>query len=88
MKRSPDFIKRKIGTRYVIVAIGKAAKRFAGMISINGTGAVIWDLLETQTSEAQLVEAVLSRYEIDRETACADVSAFLASLKEVGAIVE
>ena len=88
MKRSSDFIKRKIGTRYVIVAIGKAAKRFAGMISVNGTGAVIWDLLQEDKSMSELVEALLARYEIDRETAEADASAFVASLKEVGAIVE
>ena len=88
MKRSKEFIKRKIGTRYVIVAIGKAAKRFAGMISVNGTGAVIWDLLEKDTSETEIAAALASRFEVDSATAEADVHGFIASLREVGAIVE
>ena len=88
MKRSEEFIKRKIGTRYVIVAVGKAAKKFSGMISVNGTGSAIWDLLESDMTEEQVVDALLLRYEIDRTTALSDTREFLASLKEVGAIVE
>lgn len=87
MKRSPDFMKRKIGTRYVIVAVGKATKRFGGMISINATGAAIWDLLVEDMSEDALLEALLSRYEVDCDTVKTDLDAFLTSLKEVGAIV-
>ena len=43
MKRNKDFIKRKIGPQYVIVAVGAATKRFNGMISVNGTGSFIFD---------------------------------------------
>ena len=88
MKRSPEFIKRKIGTRYVIVAMGKAAKRFDGMISVNGTGAAIWDLLEQDTTEAEIAAALAARFEVDLVTAEADVRGFVETLKGVGAVVE
>lgn len=88
MKRSPDFMKRKIGTRYVIVAMGKAAKQFDGMISVNGTGALIWDLLEKEITESELAAALVARFEVDPATAAADVHGFITTLKGVGAVVE
>ncbi len=88
MIRSSDFIKRKIGTRYVIVAVGEAARRFNGMLSINATGSVIWELLDKETDLPTLVAALTARYDIDEESAMRDVQAFLDALRRVGAIVE
>lgn len=86
MIRNQNFIKRKIGNQYVIVAVGEAAKRFHGMISVNGSGSLIWDLLERETDMDTLVCAVTDAYEIDAETARADIGEFLKGLKEVGAV--
>ena len=58
MIRSKDFIKRKIGTQYVIVAVGAATKRFNGMISVNATGSFIWDCLEKETTVEEIVRAM------------------------------
>ena len=86
MIRNQNFIKRKIGNQHVIVAVGEATKRFNGMISINGSGSIIWDRLEREASLEELVAAVTDAYEIDAETARADISEFLINLKEVGAV--
>ena len=88
MKRSRDFIKRKIGPQYVIVAVGAATKRFNGMISVNGTGSFIWDMLENDITLDELVGAITNAYEIDAETAKAHAVAFLDTLKGVGAVAE
>ena len=88
MIRHSDFIKRRIGTRYVIVATGEAVKRFSGMLSINQTGSVIWDLLEKQTDMSALVAALVDRYDIDEATALRDAKAFLDALRGVGAVVD
>ena len=88
MIRSKDFIKRKIGTQYVIVAVGAATKRFNGMISVNGTGSFLWDLLAEETTLEELVQKVTDTYEVDADTARADAEAFLATLKEAGALAE
>ena len=88
MKRNKDFIKRKIGPQYVIVAVGAATKRFNGMISVNGTGSFIFDKLENDITLDELVEAITDTYEIDKETAMAHATAFIDTLKGVGAIVE
>ena len=88
MIRNPNFIKRRIGTRDVIVAVGEEARRFGGMLSVNKTGGVIWDLLEKETDLEQLTGALVARYEIDRDTAKKDAEDFLAALRGVGALVE
>ena len=88
MKRSKDFIKRKIGTQYVIVAVGAATKKFNGMISVNSTGSFIWDQLEQSMTIEELVDAILQNYEIDAETATAHATQFVNTLKGVGAIAE
>lgn len=86
MIRNQNFIKRKIGSQYVIVATGEAAKRFNGMISVNGSGSFIWDHLEKETDAEELVSAMTEAYDIDAITARADIQEFLSSLKEVGAV--
>ena len=88
MIRSNEFIKRKIGTQFVIVAVGAASKKFSGMISVNATGSFIWDHLEKDTTLDELVAAMTEYYEIDAETARRDACGFVETLKGVGAIVE
>ncbi len=88
MIRSKDFIKRKIATQYVIVAVGAATKKFNGMISVNGTGSFIWDQLEREITFEELVHAITENYEVDAETAAAHATEFLNTLKGVGAIAE
>ena len=86
MIRSQSFIKRNIGNQTVIVAVGEATKTFHGMISVNKTGAFIWDLLENETTLDAVTEALVEKYDIDAATAREDAAAFIESLKEVGAV--
>lgn len=86
MIRSQSFIKRNIGNQTVIVAVGEATKTFHGMISVNKTGAFIWDLLENEITLDAVTEALVEKYDIDAATAREDAAAFIESLKEVGAV--
>ena len=86
MKRSENFVKRKIGTQFVIVAVGEATKKFSGMISLNGTGSFIWDQLENDTTVEAVAKAVTDRYDVDGETARADAEKLINALAEVGAV--
>ena len=88
MIRSKDFIKRKIATQYVIVAVGPATKQFNGMVSVNETGSFIWDALEQDISMEELVQRMTQTYEVDAQTARADAEGFVNTLKGVGAIAE
>lgn len=87
MKRSDNFLLRDVAGTLVIVPVGAAVSAFPGMITINTTGAYIWEQLETEQTVESLTEALMDRYEVDAEKATADVIAFVEKLKPTGAIV-
>ena len=87
MKRNSNFLLRDVAGPMVIVPIGDAVAAFSGMITVNGTGAYLWQLLETEQTVDTLTEALLERYEVTREQAVADVEAFLAKLQPTGAVL-
>ena len=88
MKRSSDFLLREVAGKLVIVPLGKAASKFVGMLTLNATGAYLWELLEQEQTEDSLVADFCRRYEVDENTAREDITAFLTKLRSVGAIVE
>lgn len=85
MKIKEGFMLRQMGEQYVVVALGQASEEFHGMIRLNPSGAFLWERLSagSQTAE-QLTDAILEKYEIDKETADADVEAFLSKLSRAG----
>lgn len=56
-------------------------------LGLNGTGAIVWQGLETESPE-ELATHVAASYSVDVATARADVEAFLATLLERGLITD
>jgi hypothetical protein len=55
---------------------------------IAGIGGVIWHMLETPRSEAEIVDAVLAAYRVEREQCVLDVRAFLDKLVAAHVVIE
>lgn len=88
MKVSSDFILREIAGEFILVPVGSAAAQFNGLITLNETARTIFLALAQECTVEELTDAVTAEYEVDRETARADVEEFLRQLREVGALVE
>ena len=84
MKRNPDLIYRSIAGESVLVPTGQMAQNFNGMITLNEVAAFIWENLEKVDSQDELLQLVLDEFEVDEETADADVDGFLRMLLERG----
>lgn len=83
MQINKDFTIQKVGSSYVAVPVGETSKHFHGMVRLNETGAFLWNkMAEKDCTEEELVEAILGEYEIDRETAVADVHRIVEQLRE------
>ncbi len=83
MQINKDFTIQKVGSSYVAVPVGETSKHFHGMVRLNETGAFLWNkMAEKDCTEEELVEAILGEYEIDRETAAADVHRIVEQLRE------
>lgn len=86
MKIKDGFILRCVAGNNVAVAIGEQTKEFNGIIKLNESGNLLWSKLVIGADEKELVEAVLSEYEVDQETAEKDVKQFVEVLRDAGAI--
>lgn len=88
MKIKNGFILRKVSDAYVVIATGEAAVNFNGMISLNETGALIWEkLAEGCDSKKVLVDALLEEYDVSEELAAKDVDGFVAKIEAAGILV-
>ncbi len=86
MKIKDGFILSSVAGQDVVVAVGKRAKQFNGCVKLNPTSALLWKRLEKGATEEDLVEAIISEYEVDKEQATSDVKEFIKSLQNAGFI--
>ena len=86
MHRSEEFLLRQAAGLTVIVPVGRAAVNFPGMISVNETGAFLWDRLAAEQTVESLAAALTETYQVEQTQAEADVRAFLERLVKVGAV--
>ncbi len=85
MKIKEGFILRKVSDAYVVVATGEAAKGFNGMITLNSSGAFLWEKLATDCdTKEKLVSALLDEYEVTEEQASKDVDIFVGKIEAAG----
>ncbi len=82
MKTKPGYLLRKVAGQHVVVPTGAAAVDFNGIITLNGSGARLWETLAKGASRAELVLALLENYVVEPETAAKDVEDFLKKLRE------
>ncbi len=81
MKIKEGFVVREIAGQSIVIALGEASKNFNGMIKLNETGRIIWDMLGTGAERDEIIEKILEEYDIDRDTVSADVDKFIDTLK-------
>ncbi|MCI9617598.1 MAG: PqqD family protein [Eubacterium sp.] len=81
MKIKEGFILRNVAGNNVVVPIGQATLDFNGMMSLNDTGAFLFERLIEGTSKENLVEDLIAEYGIDRDLAVEDVEAFILKVE-------
>ncbi len=82
MKVKEDFLLREVAGCFVVVPVGKATVDFNGMLNLNDTGAFLWENLQEETTKKELVEKLLSTYEITEDIASRDVDLFIKKLED------
>ena len=82
MKIKEGFVLKTIAGSTIAVPVGENLVNLQMMLTLNESGAFLWQQLEKGCSEDALIEAMTGEYDIDAETARADVLEFLKILKE------
>lgn len=84
----PGFMVRQVAGETIAIPAGAAARQLSGLLALNGSGKLLFDLLQTEQTVNSLVQALLDCYEIDPLTAQTDVAEFLDILRQNGVLVE
>ncbi|MDD4715821.1 MAG: PqqD family protein [Oscillospiraceae bacterium] len=82
MKIKQGFMLRQIVGTWLVVPVGEKVVDFNGMFTLSDSGAFLWKLLEENKNKEELLAFLLDEYDIDRETAEADIECFMAQLEE------
>lgn len=88
MKVKEGFLKRQIGDRVVVVPIGEASNDFHGMINLNETAGEMWELLQEETDEERVLNAIMEKYEVEYDRAKNSLEKFLNDLRDAGVLEE
>ena len=81
MKLKKELLKREIAGEAFLIPIGKSVYDSNGMFLLTELGAFIWDLLPQAESQEEILQAVLAEYDVDEETAKADIAEFSDKLR-------
>jgi hypothetical protein len=84
--RSTAVVARVVAGETLIVPVRAKVGDLASIYSFNGTGTLIWKLLESPRTVAQLATAVAEAYEVDRARAERDVTDFVSEMKSAGLV--
>jgi hypothetical protein len=87
MKIKNGFELRNICGEYIIVAYGVENIDFTKVITLNESAAFLWnEVFGKDFTEQEMVESLLSEYEVERPQAEKDVKALVDSWVEAGLV--
>ena len=87
MKIKDGFMLRQVAGEWVVVPLGERVVEFNGIMTLSESGALLWQELEKDVSQEELVQAIIREYEIDGEVARFDIREFIAKLEETKLII-
>lgn len=84
MKIDHGYKLMNIAGENIVVAVGAKNVNFNKMISLNDSGAFLWQQLQEDMTEEKLMHVILEEYEIDEKKAADDIRRFINMLKDAG----
>lgn len=84
MKRKTGFVEEKVGDFFYLYPAGENVD--GKIFSMNGTCKYVWDLLEIDQSEPQIIEAVAAYYKVESVVVSEDIKEILSQMLTAGVI--
>jgi hypothetical protein len=77
-----DIVTRRVGDESVIVPVRSHVADLDAVVTLNPVAARIWELLDGHRDLATIAATICQEYEVEPETARADVDEFIRGLEE------
>ena len=84
MKLKQEFVLRNVAGDNILIPISSKDDSFKGIITLNETGAFIWNHIENEDEESDIIKALMDEYEVTEEKAASDVKNLCDKLKTLG----
>jgi len=84
--RSQSVVARVVAGETLIVPVRARVGDLASIYSFNSTASVIWKLLESPKTVAELAQALAQEYDVEMAQAERDVTDFVNEMKAVGLV--
>lgn len=85
-RRSDQLAVRRLGDEVLLVPIRSDPAQPSGIYTLNRTAGLLWDQIDGSRTVADLVAALVERFEVEAAQARADVQELLADLIAAGAV--
>lgn len=86
MKLNPKFLTHE--TKGEHITVSTTGTKFNGLIRSNPTAAFIVESLKTETTESEIVDKMLAKYDAPRPTVEKDVADIIGKLRSIGAVID
>lgn len=87
LNKAADLVTRTIAAETIIVPVRAHVADLESIYSTDAVGTLIWQLIDGQTTVAQIVDAVCAIYEVANDQARRDVGEFIAALQTEGLVL-
>lgn len=84
MKIKPGFALRTFADKWLAVSTDDTSDERHLLITLNKTGAFVWQVLQNDTTYDDVVSRLMQQYDIDEHTAKADLDRFLDITRKAG----
>ncbi len=84
--RSARMVGRRIGDEYVLVPLAGRGADLDSILNLSRVAAFVWERLDGARTGAQVVDAVVERFEVERAEAEADYLELVETLLDIGAV--
>lgn len=79
---APNIVTRKTGSEYVLIPVTNNIADMNSVYTLNESGAFIWELIDGKRTIAEIVDALVTEYNIDRGVAESDLNSFLSDMSK------
>jgi len=84
--RSESMVGRRIAGEYILVPLVGRGADIDSIFNLNRVGAFVWEQLDGRTNGSAIIDGLVERFAVDRETAEADYVGFIEQLRSMGAV--
>ena len=82
MRIKENLLLKKMGNEFIVVPVGQGIVDFKVVVTLNETGAFLWNVLKSGADIDSLTKALTAEYDVSTDEAYKDVQEFVKILED------